>query len=296
MNFFRSKKLFIILVGFIVLVVLIGYSLNNRGQLNFAEKAVSDAVGWVQNVAQAPVTFVTDIASNISDFKTTFEENQVLREQLSQQKGVAYDLQRLEEENEELRSMIDMTETSRDYEPIYATVIARSPEQWVDQVTINRGENDGITENMVVRTAEGMIGKVLRTSEGTSTVQLLTGFDEFNRVSATVLREDDSDIFGMIEGFDEETEMLLFRIIEESDSDIEEGDTVYSSELGGEFPAGITIGEVSEVVADQYGLTRIAMVEPAADLFDIRNVIVVNRSIDQPEEEEEVEAEGNDES
>ncbi|WP_080874234.1 rod shape-determining protein MreC [Oceanobacillus timonensis] len=294
MNFFRSKKLFIILVGFIVLVVLIGYSLNNRGHLNFAEKIVSDAVGWVQNVAQAPVTFVTDIASNISDFKTTYEENQVLREQLSQQKGVAYDLQRLEEENEELRSMIDMTETSRDYDPIYATVIARSPEQWVDQVTINRGENDGIEENMVVRTAEGMIGKVLRTSEGTSTVQLLTGFDEFNRVSATVLREDDSDIFGMIEGFDEETERLLFRIIEESDSEIEEGDTVYSSELGGEFPAGITIGEVSEVVADQYGLTRIAMVEPAADLFDIRNVIVVNRSIDQPEEE--VEEEGNDES
>jgi len=293
MNFFRSKKLFIILIGFIVLVVLIGYSLNNRGHLNVGEKIVSDAVGWVQNVAQAPVTFVTDIASNISDFKTTYEENQVLREQLSQQKSVAYDLQNLEEENEELRSIIDMTETARDYEPIYATVIARSPEQWVNQVTINRGENDGVQENMVVRTAEGMIGKVLHTSGGTATVQLLTGFDEFNRVSATVLREDDSDIFGMIEGFDEESEMLLFRIIEESDTDIEEGDTVYSSELGGEFPAGITIGEVSEVVADQYGLTRIAMVEQSADLFDIRNVIVVNRSIDQPEEDE---AEGDDES
>lgn len=293
MNFFRSKKLFVILIGFIVLVVLIGYSLNSRGHLNFAEKIVSDAVGWVQNIAQAPVTFVTDIASNVSDFKTTYEENQVLREQLSQQKSMVYDLQKLEDENEELRSIIDMTETTRDYEPIYATVIARSPEQWVDQVTINRGESDGVQENMVVRTAEGMIGKVLRTSKGTSTVQLLTGFDEFNRVSATVLRDDDSDIFGMIEGFDEETEMLLFRIIEESDSDIEEGDTVYSSELGGEFPAGITIGEVKEVVADQYGLTRIAMVEPAADLFDIRNVIVVNRSIDQPEDEDE---EGDDES
>ncbi len=75
-----------ILIGFIVLVVLIGYSLNSRGHLNFAEKIVSDSVGWVQNIAQAPVTFVTDIVSNVSDFKTTYEENQVLREQLSQQK------------------------------------------------------------------------------------------------------------------------------------------------------------------------------------------------------------------
>ncbi|GIO21787.1 rod shape-determining protein MreC [Oceanobacillus sp. J11TS1] len=292
MNFFRSKKLFVILIGFILLVVLIGYSLNSRGHLNFAEKVVSDAVGWVQNVVQAPVTFVTDVTSNISEFKTTYEENQVLREQLSQQKSLVYDLQKIEEENEELRSIIDMTNTARDYEPIYASVIARSPEQWVDQVTINRGTNDGVQENMVVRTAEGMIGKILHTSRGTSTVQLLTGFDEFNRVSATVLRKDKSDIFGMIEGFDDETEMLLFRIIEESDEDIKEGDTVYSSELGGEFPEGITIGEVKEVVADQYGLTRIAMVEPAADLFDIRNVIVVNRSMEQPEGEEE----GDDES
>lgn len=289
MNFFRSKKLFIILIGFIVLVVLIGYSLNSRGHLNFAEKAVNDAVGWVQNIVQAPVTFTADIASNISEFKNTYEENKVLREQLSQQKSLVYDLQKVEEENEELRSIIDMTETARDYEPIYATVIARSPEQWVDQVTINRGSSDGVQANMVVRTAKGMVGKVLHTSRGTATVQLLTGFDEFNRVSATVLREDDNDIFGMIEGFDEESEMLLFRIIEESDEDIEEGDTVYSSELGGEFPAGITIGEVKEVVADQYGLTRIAMVEPAADLFDIRNVIVVDRSLGQPEEKAEVE-------
>lgn len=88
----------------------------------------------------------------------------------------------------------------------------------------------------------------------------------------------------MIEGFEDETNSLLFRIIEESDKNLKEGELVVSSELGGEFPAGLPIGKVKEVVSDQYGLTRIAMVEPAADLYDLSHVIVVDRAMESQEE------------
>ncbi|MCT1575772.1 rod shape-determining protein MreC [Oceanobacillus kimchii] len=287
MQFLRSKKLFIILIGVIVLVALIGYSLRDRENMSFVETVINDTVGWVQNTIHAPVSFVTGIISNIDDMKNTYEENQVLREQIAQQNSLLYDVQKLEEENEELREIIGMTETVRDYEPIHASVISRSPEQWMDQVTINRGSDHGVEANMVVITADGMIGKVLQISNVTATVQLLTGFDEFNRISATITKEDDQDVFGMIEGFDKESNSLLFRIIEESEKNVEEGDIVYSSEKGGKFPAGLKIGEVKEIVSDQYGLTRIAMVEPAADLYDINNVIVVDRAIEQPQEMEE---------
>lgn len=287
MQFLRSKKLFIILIGVIVLVALIGYSLRDRENMSFVETIINDTVGWAQNTIHAPVSFVTGIISNIDDMKNTYEENQVLREQIAQQDSLLYDVQKLEEENEELREIIGMTETVRDYEPIHASVISRSPEQWMDQVTINRGSDHGVEANMVVITADGMIGKVLQISNVTATVQLLTGFDEFNRISATITKEDDQDVFGMIEGFDKESNSLLFRIIEESEKNVEEGDVVYSSEKGGKFPAGLKIGEVKEIVSDQYGLTRIAMVEPAADLYDINNVIVVDRAIEQPQEMEE---------
>ncbi|WP_249870969.1 rod shape-determining protein MreC [Oceanobacillus saliphilus] len=289
MQFFRNKRLFILLIGFIVLVALIGYSLGERNNLTTAEKFINDAVGWSQNIIHTPVAFVTGIATNVRDFKNTYEENQLLKEQLSQYKSLIYEVQEIEDENEELRELLGITETVRDYVPIQATVISRSPERWVEQVTINKGEQDGVRSNMVVITAEGMVGKVQSTAEFTSNVQLLTGFDQFNRISATISRDEEDDIFGMIEGFDQETNSLLFRIIEESDNDLEEGELVVSSELGGKFPAGLIIGTVKEVVSDQYGLTRIAMVEPAADIYDIRHVIVVDRSLDEPEEE------GNDE-
>src|SRR5699024_1411976 len=202
-----------------------------------------------------------------------------------------YENQQLKEENEELRNLMEWMDDAsiRDFDPIQATVISRSPERWVEQVTINKGRQDGVEPNMAVITAEGMIGKVQTRSQFTSTVQLLTGFDQFNRISATISREDGEDIVGMIEGYDEETESLLFRIIEESDQDLEEDELVVSSGMGGVFPAGLPIGNVVEVVADQYGLTRTALIEPAADMYDINHVVVVDRALSDAEDEEEEE-------
>ena len=290
MQFFRKKRLFVLLIGFIVFVVLIGYSLTSRENLSAPEKIVNDMAGWVQNVIQIPVKFVSDIVTNIDDFRDTYKENQILKEQIAKNKSLVYEVQEIKEENEELREMLDMRESIRDYDPIQATVISRSPERWVEQITINKGENDGVTTNMVVITAGGMVGKIQSTNKLTSTVQLLTGFDQFNRISAMVSRGEGKDIFGMIEGFDPDTKTLLFRIIEESDKDLEEGELVVSSGKGGVFPAGLVIGEVKEVVADQYGLTRTARVEPAADMYDINHVIVVDRTI-QGEEVDIVEEE-----
>ncbi|AVQ99519.1 rod shape-determining protein MreC [Oceanobacillus sp. M65] len=287
MSFLRRRKLFIFLIGFIVLVALIGFSLRDRANLTIAEQFVLDTVGFAQKVVHTPVNFITDIFTNIDDFRDTYTENQVLKEKLAEYKGLIYEVQGLKAENEELREIADLKESDqlRNFTPIQASVMSRSPERWVEQVTINKGKDDGVAENMAVITPDGMIGKILTTSSSTAKVQLLTGFDQFNRISASVSREDsDKDIRGMIEEYDEESGSLLFRIIEESDKDLKEGELVFSSGLGGVFPSGLPIGEVKEVVPDQYGLTRTALVEPAADMYDINQVIVVDRAMDEEED------------
>ncbi len=57
-----------------------------------------------------------------------------------------------------------------------------------------------------------------------------------------------------------------------------------TSGTGGVFPQGLTVGEVTDVESDAYGLTKIAYVKPAADLYDLDHVIVVNRSVATGEE------------
>ncbi|WP_042223333.1 rod shape-determining protein MreC [Oceanobacillus manasiensis] len=281
MSFLRRRKLFIFLIGFIVLVALIGYSLRDRTNLTIAEQFIHDTVGFAQKIVHTPVNFITEIFTNIDDLRDTYTENQVLKEKLAEYKGLIYEVQGLKEENEELREIADLKESDllRNFTPIQATVMSRSPERWIEQVTINKGNDDGVAENMAVITPDGMIGKVLTTSPSTAKVQLLSGFDQFNRISASVSREDGSEIVGMIEEYDQDSGSLLFRIIEESEKDLEEGELVFSSGLGGVFPSGLPIGEVKEVVPDQYGLTRTALVEPAADMYDINQVIVVDRAM-----------------
>ncbi|GGB28216.1 rod shape-determining protein MreC [Virgibacillus dakarensis] len=281
---FRKKRLFIILIGFIILVALIGYSLRDRENLSTPEQFIKDSVGWVQSVIHAPVKFMTDIFTNIDDLKNTYEENQLLKEKLSEYKGLIYEVQEIKEENEELRKTLKKTESLRDFNPIQATVMSRTPERWVDQVTINKGMQAGVKQNMAVITGDGMIGKVQSVSQFSSTVQLLTGFDQFNRISATISRKDGKDIFGLIEEFDEESNSLLFKIIEESDKDLKKGELVVSSGMGGVFPEGLPIGTVKEVVPDQYGLTRTALIKPAANMYEINHVIVVDRDLTDSDE------------
>ncbi|WP_100011952.1 rod shape-determining protein MreC [Lentibacillus sediminis] len=294
MSFLRKKRLFVLLIGFIVLVVLIGFSLRDRENLTAVEDFLNDSVGFVQNIIHTPVNYVTGFFSNLDDIRDTYEQNELLKEKIAEYSGLIYEVQELREENDELRSTMEMidSESIRDFNPIQATVISRSPEQWVEQITINKGEQDGVRSNMAVITAEGMVGKIQTASDYTANVQLLTGFDQLNRISATISREEGQDINGMIEGYDEESSSLMFRIIEESEDELQEGELVVSSGMGGVFPAGLQIGTVKEVVPDQYGLTRTALVEPAADMYDINQVIVVDRALaeddnTQTEEEEE---------
>lgn len=280
MSFFRNKSLFILLIGIIVLVVLVGYSMSERKNISGLEKFTMDSVGWVQNIFFKPVDFVARSFGSLKDIKNTYNENQILREKIAEYKTLAFEVQELKKENEQLRSTLELQDSPRDFDIIHATVISRSPERWIEQVTINRGSQHGVEKNMAVITADGMIGKINTVSNLTATVQLLTGFDQLNRISAMISRENDSNIFGLIEKFDKETNSLVFRIIEESDKNIEEGELVVSSNVGGLFPTGLPIGTVKEVVPDQYGLTKMALIKPAANLFEINHVIVVDRKLD----------------
>ncbi|WP_226036537.1 rod shape-determining protein MreC [Aquibacillus saliphilus] len=284
MYFFRKKRLFVILIGFIILVGLIGLTLRDREELSTVEEFLQDTVGWLQNVVHIPVEFSTSLISNIEDMKNVYEENQVLKSRLGQYKNLLYEVQELKQDNEELRNVLDKTESITDYQPIQASVIARSPEPAFHQVKISKGKQHGVESNMAVITGNGMIGKVQSAAQFTSTVLLLSGFDRSNRISVDVAIEDKKNVSGFIVGFDEESESLLLEL-NTYDVKLDGGELVVSSGMGGVFPRSLEIGTIEEVTPDKYGLTQIAHVTPSANLSNSDHVIVVNRLALQPEDE-----------
>ena len=55
------------------------------------------------------------------------------------------------------------------------------------------------------------------------------------------------------------------------------GNKVYTSGLGGIFPSGILIGEVSDITTDSYDLAKLIKVRPSVDFNDINYVSVLKR-------------------
>ena len=109
----------------------------------------------------------------------------------------------------------------------------------------------------------------------TSTVELLTTENRDFRVSAVIPGKDGA--FGLIEGFDNKRNELIMKRIDSS-FEVKPGEKVISSGLGGIFPKGLLIGEVTEVSTDDYGLTKLAYIRPAAEFSMLDHVIIAKRT------------------
>lgn len=276
MPHFTNKKLIILLVSVIFLVALIGFTLRDRHNATLPEQIIKDTVGFAQSLVAKPTNYITGIFSNIDSLINTYEENQRLKMRLEDFAVLQAEVGTLKAENASLRELASIEESLRDFNPIQATVIARNPDQWEDKIILNKGTAHGVEKNMAVMTPRGLIGKIVIATPYTSEVELLYTNNENYRVSALTLGKNNEEIHGLIEGYDvERNELLLKRI--DSKLNVEVGGKVLSSGLGGIFPKGILIGEITEVTTDDFGLTKMAYVKPAADFSMLENVIIAKR-------------------
>ncbi len=283
-QFFLNKRLIILLVSMIILVALIGFSLKEREQLTWPEQFLKDTTGWVQSLISKPAQYVAGFFEDLEDLQNTYKENQELKKRVDEIAQLEAEVQLLKDDNKKLNEILDKPETLRDYEPIQATVIARNPDRWDEQVIINKGKTDNIEKNMAVMTAKGLIGKVKTVNQFTSTVQLLSADNKINRISSVILGGE-TKYFGLIEGYDRKKELLILKGIP-VDAKIEKDQQVVTSGIGGVFREGMEIGKIVEVEPDEQGLTQKAYVKPGANFYDLKHVMIIKRLMVQPEKKD----------
>ncbi|UJZ86488.1 rod shape-determining protein MreC [Heyndrickxia coagulans] len=274
-QFFLNKRLIVLLISVILLVAMIGFSIRERDRISKPEQFVRDIVGLGQSVIAKPANALAGFFDNIEDLKNTYTENKKLKSHLEQLTSLEAQNHELKKENEDLRSIIKEKNSLGDSESIQAQVIARNPDNWYEQVVIDKGEVNGVAKNMAVVTSGGFLGKVTQVDKFYSTVELLSSPDETNRVSAKV-QNAKKDAYGLIEGYDKKTKMLLLKQLD-FNIKVKKGDHVVTSGLSGMFPSGLLIGDIEKVTPDENGLTQTAYVKPAANFYDVREVLVINR-------------------
>lgn len=274
-QFFSNKRLILLLVGVIFLVALISFSLRDRQNASLPEQIIKDTVGFGQSIVAKPASYLTGFVNNVDELLNTYDENKRLKSRLEEFGTLQAKVNELKVENDKLKDLVGKKDDLRSFNPIQANVIARNPDQWEEKLILNAGSMDGVKVNMAVLTSKGLIGKIVQTTPYTSQVELLSTNNSNYRVSAVVANKK-SEAFGLVEGFDSKRGQLILKRIDSS-LPVKKGDKVTTSGLGGIFPKGVLIGEITKVSTDDYGLTKLAYIKPAADFSMLDHVIIAKR-------------------
>ena len=180
-----------------------------------------------------------------------------------------------DKELEELLKLNDLSSTLSEFDKVSSLVIERNRMYWFNTITINKGTNSGIKEDMAVITGSGLIGRINKVSKTTSEVKLITTSDINNKISVMIKNKDDT-IYGILSGYDNDKNYLQVTSTNKI-TDIPKDSLVYTSGMGGVFPSGILIGSVNEIIDSKYGVSKIINIKPSANFNDFRFVNVLIR-------------------
>ena len=149
-------------------------------------------------------------------------------------------------------------------------------------MTIDKGSSDGFAINMPVCNSAGVIGQIIEVSANTSTVRLIT--DENSGVSAMV---QSTRAQGILQGQPDGTLRLEYVT---TDADVQEGDIIVTSGIGGVYPKGLPLGTVSTVVREENATYYTITVTPASSDTENNEEVLVITSLtsDQQASDEEV--------
>ena len=171
-----------------------------------------------------------------------------------------------------MKKLLNIDFSLTDYDYVYAAVIERKNDFFLDEITINKGEKDGIREGMAVVDYNGLVGTIEKTTFYTSVVKLITNSSKYNNISVKVVGEEILNKILTVSN----NKMIIEGI--DKDSKVKVGDKIVTSGLTTKFPSGIIIGTIIEIEKDYYDTSNVATVFLASDIDNLRFVAVLKRN------------------
>jgi rod shape-determining protein MreC len=232
----------------------------------------------VENVAASPLRLISGtfnrLTLSLSQSATEFAQIRDLRarvalleETLAQYQAELVELREIENDYQRLTNLLDYTTLREDQTFVAANVIDVDLSGQLRTITINRGTRDGLAVGMPVVTAQGLVGRVLNVSAGAARVLLIT-----DPSSAVSVRLQSNRVQGTVIGQLSGNLRLTFVPL---DADMQEGDIVITSGLGGNFPPDVVVGVITSTRQFEFELYQEAQVRSFNDFNTLEFVLVV---------------------
>ncbi len=222
------------------------------------------AVWFVQHTVLAPVNaLVSWLDAGIG----VYWENEKLKKRLAQMQMEADALRSERVENARLRGLLRLSQENPS-DLTSARVVARSLDRLGGSITIDKGEKDGVLPNRAVLTPEGLVGRVDRATAHEARVLTL-----LHRDCAVAARVGRSRVDGVLQ-WEFGDRPILSLLYVSAREDVQPGDEVLTSGLGGIFPEGVRVGTVTRVNVAEKGLMKEVQVGPAVNFRNLEDVLV----------------------
>lgn len=270
MKHFFTGRIRIVLIAAVLLAAILAVvsSVTNISLPNMF-------VQGVLTPARTGVSYLTDQAERLYGYLYKYDalaaENEALKQELAQIQDAARNADAVNRENDRLRELLELKGSDEQYSFLDGYIIAWSSNDWSNTITINRGSNSGVEENMCAVTANGeLVGLV--SEVGPNYCVIKTVLDSSLEISATIAG---AGYNGIVKGgyTTESPDKLRMNYLPNTatihikDQVVTTGSTVY--------PRNLILGYVIDAGFDETGVAKFALLEPAADIGSLEQVFVV---------------------
>ena len=270
MFFLRKYKTAILIIALLVIaLIMLSFNLKYGAERGFFSKIVLQAVAPVQKGLNASIKSIRDAWLRYIFLVGIEEENKNLKKKINEFKSVIISYQEGYLEAQRLKKLLSLTD-DYNYNFIPARVIGREQAALSKTILINKGTVQGLKTGMPVVVPPGLIGRLVDVSWHASKVLLF--IDENSNIDAIVQR---TRMQGIISGAG--SRGLILKYISKT-QDVQEGDVIISSGMGGVFPKGLLIGQVSHVDRLEASLFLKINVAPFVDFSKLEEVLILASS------------------
>ncbi len=272
-KFLKSFLARVIGVLALVLVGVMIYSATTGGLASLPATLAGIFVTPVQSLTTAVSDGVSEFFGQLTgsgDMRAQLaaleEENAALRQQV-------VELDKYKQENSWYSEILGLHEEHSDYTFASGRVIGRDPSDPYGNFTIAAGTNASVAVNDPVITTDGSLVGVVK-EVGLTYAKVRTVLDPTVKVASQISRTGDTAYTAGSTVEQARKNALRMTTLERS-SGASIGDNVITSGIGGVYPAGLLMGTVSTITSATDGMTLNADVALFADIYDLKQVMVI---------------------
>ncbi len=254
-------------IGGAAALAVLMIALSTAGVLAPLEDLVAVPLNWLSSVFNRAAISAMEAVEGNRSYAELQQYVAELETALADLTAEVVTLREIQSDYNRLAALAGYDAPARNQDLVTADVISRDTSSTLRTIVINKGTRDGVRRGMAVITGQGLVGRVIQVTANAARVMLITS--KASAVAGRVLRSrTEGAVVGRASG-------ALRMVMLDPSADIQVGDLVITSGLGGNLPPDLVIGQVRSTRQFESEIEQSAEISSLIDFTKLEIVQVI---------------------